>query len=264
MTDPDREQASPASLHFDALADTYAASRPPYPPELWADVVGTGVVGPGRRALDLGAGTGEAAGVLHSLGCDVVAVEPGHRMAAILRSRHPGIRVEETTSEEREWESAAFDVVTVATAIHWFDLGIVLPAVHRSLKKSGRLLVWRHVFGDPDAPPTAFRRTVQRITARRDRVREGAPESLEATAAAIAASGLFTIERTRRYSWQIDLTANRVLALFRTFSDWSTTEVEEASDEVDRLGGMVTEHYTSWLVDAAPVAGRSPASTLER
>jgi hypothetical protein len=47
-------------MHFDGIAASYSRARPPYPADLWRDVVATGLVTPGRRALDLGADGGEA------------------------------------------------------------------------------------------------------------------------------------------------------------------------------------------------------------
>ena len=80
-------------MHFDAHADTYADARPPYPAALWQRLRELGVLQPGRRALDLGARTGQATGPLLDAGVEVTAVEPGSRLAARLRDAHPGATV---------------------------------------------------------------------------------------------------------------------------------------------------------------------------
>lgn len=106
-------------LHFDGVAQSYAEARPAYPAELWRDVLATGLATPGRRALDIGAGTGEATGELLAHGMDVVAVEPGPRLAELLAERHPRAVVIRSRAEELRLEAASFDLVVAATSIHW-------------------------------------------------------------------------------------------------------------------------------------------------
>lgn len=242
----------PDPMHFDGLAASYAEARPPYPAPLWRDVLATGLVAPGRRALDLGAGSGEATKELLDHGMDVVAVEPGAKLAALLKERLPRATVIRARAEDIDPDSASFDLVVAATSIHWMDLGAVLPIVHRSLIAGGRLLVWRNVFGDHAADITPFRHEVERIVTRRGVVRPGKPEDVEATAEKLAESGLFTIDHITRYSWAIDLTTEQIRTLFGTFSDWTPSEVDQAASAVDALGGLVSEHYTSWLISAIP------------
>ncbi|WP_340699005.1 class I SAM-dependent methyltransferase [Cellulosimicrobium funkei] len=138
-------------IHFDALADSYGSARPPYPAELWERVRRTGLVAPGRRAVDLGAGTGEATGPLLAAGVDVVAVEPGTQLAAVLAARHPTAEVVVARAEDAELGRAAFDLAVAATSIHWMDLDALLHRLHRALVPAGRFLLWRHVFGDPSS-----------------------------------------------------------------------------------------------------------------
>lgn len=156
-------------MHFDGVARDYAAARPPYPADLWRDVLATGLVAPGRRALDLGAGSGQATGELVARGMDVVAVEPGPHLAEALAKRYPRATVIRSRAEDIRPDAASFDLAVAATSIHWMDLDLVLPIVHRALTTSGRLLVWRNVFGDSAADITPFRREVERIVRRRGR-----------------------------------------------------------------------------------------------
>ncbi|QIG39687.1 class I SAM-dependent methyltransferase [Microbacterium sp. 4R-513] len=247
-------------MHFDAIADDYSAARPPYPPELWARVRDTGLVGPGRRALDLGAGTGQATGPLLAMGPDVTAVEPGHRLAALLRARHPGAEVVVARAEDLTPADASFDLAVAATSIHWMDLDVVLPAVHRALTADGRFLVWRNVFGDAEAPVTPFRRRVSQIVERRgETVSGGDPEDAAATAERLSRSGLFAVHEICQWRWSIALDSHEIDRLFRTFSNWSADEAREAADAVRELGGQVIEHYSSWLIELVPRRQPPPA-----
>ena len=141
-------------MHFDGMADVYGAARPPYPGELWRDVLATGLVGPGRRALDLGAGSGQATGELLAHGMAVVAVEPGDNLAHVLEQRLPHVTVIRSRAEDLRLHGGSFDLAVAATSIHWMDLEVVLPIVHGALKTDGRFLIWRNVFGDADTEVT--------------------------------------------------------------------------------------------------------------
>jgi SAM-dependent methyltransferase len=244
MTDP---------MHFERMAEGYASARPPYPAELWRDVLATGLVAPGRRALDLGAGTGQATGELLRRGMDVVAVEPGRRLADAIEERFPSAVVVRSKAEDIRPGEATFDLVVAATSIHWMNLDVLLPIIHRSLKPAGRLLIWRNVFGDAAAEVTPFRQEVQRIVAARPASGAVDHESIETITRALRGSTLFRVEKSRLYRWTVDLTTEQVRALFGTFSNWTPDEVETAASEVAALGGSVTESYTSWLIEASPV-----------
>lgn len=241
------------AAHFDGRATDYAAWRPPYPRALWDRIRRTGLLQPDRRALDLGAGTGQATGPLLAAGLDVVAVEPGPRLAALLRSAHPTARVVGTTAEEARLPSDTFDLVVAATSLHWMDLDVVLPKVSDALRVGGRFLVFRNVFGDPEAPATAFRARVQEVVADRvDQDRSGRGEEVEPVAAQLTDSGHFVIKDREVFRWSVRLDERQVRGLFGTFSDWSEDEVDRVGDAVCELGGSVVEHYSSWLLVAAP------------
>ncbi|MDW4574149.1 class I SAM-dependent methyltransferase [Microbacterium sp. M3] len=241
-------------MHFDAGADDYDAARPPYPPALWGRLRALGLLEPGRAALDLGAGSGQATGPLLAAGLPVTAIEPGPRLAALLRRACPAATVIEARAEDAALGVGYFDLAVAATSVHWFDLDIVLPKLHAALTPDGRFAVWRNVFGDPDAPPTPFRaRIAEIVAARRPPARPGPPaEDLTAMSEALTASGLFRVDDCSTYRWTVEFDADAVRRLFGTFSDWSRDEVRQAAAAVTDLGGSVAEHYSSWLLVLAP------------
>lgn len=242
--------------HFEADADTYARARPPYPAALWQQVADLGLLVPGRRALDLGAGTGQATGPLVAAGLHVTAVEPGPRLASRLHAAHPEVEVVLARAEDLGTVGLApggFDLAVAATSVHWMDLDVVLPLVHRLLGPDGTLLVLRNVFGDPGRP-TPFRDRVEAVVrSRRAPGRPGPdPQDVDATVTALTGSGVFTVQRVHRYRWSTELDEGQVRDLFTTFSDWSAREVDQVGTAVRDLGGRVVEHYRSWLVVLTP------------
>lgn len=236
-------------MHFEAHADIYGDARPPYPPALWDSLRGLGVLRSGLRALDIGAGTGQATGPLLAAGLSVTAVEPGRRLAARLQRAHPDAAVIAERVEDAELPVGAFDIAIAATAIHWLDLDLALPKVHRALARDGRFLLWRNVFGDPDVR-TPFRERVERIVQDRGAPPHPGPdpEDVSALTAELTRSGLFTVDVVRTFRWDVELNDRQVFGLFSTFSDWTSEEADHAAAAVRELGGTVVEHYRTWLV----------------
>ncbi len=122
---------------FDRVAADYERYRPGYPDEAvrWlAERLG---IGPGRRVLDLAAGTGKLTRSLVALGADVVAVEPGAPMLAELRRVLPHVESHAGAAEAIPLPDASVDAVTIAQAFHWFRLEDALPELHRVLRPGG-------------------------------------------------------------------------------------------------------------------------------
>jgi SAM-dependent methyltransferase len=133
------------NLIFDQSAEVYDRVRPRYVKALFEDVAA--FVGPGRRALEIGAGTGQATESFLVLGFDVTALEPGAGMAAILRRKYgenPRFRVEETLFQDYAGEGG-FDLIYAATSFHWIDEEVGYPKALSLLKPGGALaLFWNH------------------------------------------------------------------------------------------------------------------------
>lgn len=124
---------------FDAAAKSYAAARPSYPGAAVAFLLGDH----DQDVLDLGAGSGALTRLLHRQAARVIAAEPSTNLLQALRESSPDAAVVEAGAEHLPFAGASFDVVTVATAFHWFDPIRALPEIARVLRLRGHLgLVW--------------------------------------------------------------------------------------------------------------------------
>lgn len=132
-----------ARLGFARGAAAYERGRPDYPPVAVGWLASRLKLGPGRRVVDLGAGTGKLTRQLVPFGAHVVAVEPVAEMAAQLRRAVAGVEVLETTAVATALASGSVDAATAGQSFHWFaDRGSLLE-IHRILRPRGRLgLIW--------------------------------------------------------------------------------------------------------------------------
>jgi SAM-dependent methyltransferase len=117
--------------------EVYEKGRPSYP----EGVVGALGIDASTRVVDLGCGTGKFTRLVQH--ARVVGVEPLAPMLAGFRSALPGIRVVAGTAEAIPVRNASVDVVTCASAFHWFDHSRALPEINRVLASGGRLgIIW--------------------------------------------------------------------------------------------------------------------------
>jgi SAM-dependent methyltransferase len=136
-----------AARGFSRSADAYERGRPEYPREALDWLAARLGLAPGRRVLDLAAGTGKLTRELVRTGAAVTAVEPVAEMRSLLP---PEARSLEGTAEAIPLDAASVDAVTVAQAFHWFDGERALAEIHRVLVPGARLaLVWNRRGSDP-------------------------------------------------------------------------------------------------------------------
>ena len=115
----------------------------PTRPRSWPASSGHARLGPERRVLDLAAGTGKLTRLLVPSGADVVAVEPVAAMRDEMRAVLPDLEILDGTAEAIPLGDGSVDAVTVAQAVHWFDLERAVPEMLRVLRPGGALvLVW--------------------------------------------------------------------------------------------------------------------------
>ncbi len=132
-----------ASAGFGAQADAYVRGRPDYPQEVTTWLERKLDLGPGKTALDLGAGTGKFTRRLLETGATVIAVEPIAAMRAQLNAVLPQIEVREGSAEALPLADATVDAIVCAQAFHWFATPAALKEMHRVLKPGGALgLIW--------------------------------------------------------------------------------------------------------------------------
>lgn len=132
-----------AGAGFARGAEGYAANRPSYPAGVadWlCDRLG---IAPGRRVVEVGAGTGKFTAALAATGADVIATDPVPEMLAELRAALPCVRTEVAAAQALPLTDGGMDALVCATAFHWFATPQVMAEFRRVLRPGGMLgLVW--------------------------------------------------------------------------------------------------------------------------
>ena len=131
----------PSAQGFRAAADDYERARPGYPEEARRWLSERLDLRPGRKVVDLAAGTGKLTRLLVATGATVVAVEPVAEMRLRLAAALPHVELLDGVAERIPLDDTSVDAAAVGQAFHWFDGDRALPEIHRIVRRHGRLAV---------------------------------------------------------------------------------------------------------------------------
>lgn len=129
--------------HFSVVAGNYAHYRPRYPRELFDYL--RSIVPRATRAWDCACGSGQATLELAERFEAVVATDASAGQIAEAPPR-PRVTWRVAPAEASGLPNCSVDLVTVAQALHWFDLDRFYAEVRRVLAVDGIIAVWSYGF----------------------------------------------------------------------------------------------------------------------
>lgn len=135
--------------HFSNLAEKYAQYRPHYPTELFAYLAS--LTTNRMLAWDCATGSGQAALGLVDYFDRVVATDASEEQICHAR-KHEKIEYLVEAAEQTGFINHSVGLVTVATAVHWFDFDPFYAEVRRVLTPGGVTAVW--TYHRPQISPT--------------------------------------------------------------------------------------------------------------
>lgn len=262
---------------FGAAAVDYDMYRPRYPDQLVDEVV---TLVPGRRVLEVGAGTGIATAAFVACGMAMTCVEPDAQMAAVLAAKLAGfaeVRVEVATFEEwsaaRPADAVGFDALISAQAWHWTDPKTRWGHAGAAVRSGGVVaLFWNEDhYTDPrlrEAYTAAYDRRGIQIRAVGPQpapllvpdkiVDQSRPEGWPA--GHTDADDYFTDLRTRRYHWTWRMPVADYVARVNTTSPHLILRPEQREDMtvelIATLSGYGDEIELSMTTDLATAVRR--------
>ncbi len=135
---------------FSTVAREYANFRPGYPPELFAWFARTCTSR--DAAWDCGCGSGQASIALAGHFAQVIATDVSSAQIAEA-TPHPAVIYRVAPAEHSGLADSSVDLVTVAQALHWFDVEAFYAEARRVMRPRALLAAWtypRPVFDDPE------------------------------------------------------------------------------------------------------------------
>jgi len=127
--------------HFSRLAAQYSAFRPTYPAALF-DYLAS-LCRKRRAAWDCACGSGQATLALAERFDSVIGTDASAQQIAAA-CVHPKVVYRVAPAEKSGLDPTSVDLVTVAQALHWFDLAPFYREVDRVLREAGVLAVWTY------------------------------------------------------------------------------------------------------------------------
>jgi ubiquinone/menaquinone biosynthesis C-methylase UbiE len=127
--------------HFSSVARSYADFRPHYPAALF-DYLKT-LVSDESLVWDCAAGNGQATFDLAQRFQRVIATDASAEQIASA-SPHPRIEFRVAPAEQSGLPDASVGLITVAQALHWFDLDRFYAEAKRVLRPGGVLAAWAY------------------------------------------------------------------------------------------------------------------------
>ncbi len=126
---------------FSGIAREYANFRPGYPPELFAWLAR---MAPARGTVwDCGCGSGQASVALADHFTQVIATDVSAQQIGAARA-HPRVRYSVAPAEKSGLGADSVDLVTVAQALHWFDVEAFYAEARRVARRGAVIAVWNY------------------------------------------------------------------------------------------------------------------------
>ena len=127
--------------HFSGIAQDYRKFRPVYPSNLFAFL---SFIAPGQdTAWDCATGSGQSAKVLAQTFSQVIATDASQAQIEQAAKSY-NIRYRVFPAEQTNIDDQSIDLITVAQALHWFDIDKFFAEANRVLKPGGVLAVWTY------------------------------------------------------------------------------------------------------------------------
>ena len=152
-------------LSFDSIPEQFDRYRPRYSAELFRDLIAYSGIGPGRSALEIGPGTGQATDPILETGCDYLAVELGEHLAAKMREKYgrfPNFRIVRDDFVTHDFGDMTFDLIYSAATIQWIPEETAFSKTF-SLLKPGGTLAMMLTRGDYRTPDEDLYQKIQKV-----------------------------------------------------------------------------------------------------
>lgn len=233
------------------VAERYARGRPYFHPAVIDRIARSLCLRePLSAALDVACGTGKSTVALTEIASRVVGADSSAGMLAHAET-HERVEYVEATAEDLPFEDESFDLVTVASAFHWFDRERFLSEARRVLNPSGWLVVYDNRFLGRMKENAAFESWVRENYAPRypSPPRDSRPISVEE-----ARRHGYVFVRTEEYTNEVRFSVEELAGYLETHSNVIAV-VEEGHESLSEAH--------EWLMGSLRDLSPGPTATFE-
>ena len=127
---------------FDLIPDQFDKFRPRYSEELFAYLNAEAGIGPGKRVLELGPGTGQATEPVLRTGCEYHAIELGEHLYRKMKEKYgrlPNFNIVNDDFITHDFGDMKFDMIYSAATIQWIPEEVAFAKTFELLKPGGTL-----------------------------------------------------------------------------------------------------------------------------
>ncbi len=239
-------------LIFDEDAQAYQRARPGYPEALIDDLMARTGLHRGERVIEIGPGTGQATRALTARGFSVVAIEPGQRLADVLRETVPGdVAVVATTFEDFSAPGGPVAAVMAFTSWHWLAAPARAANAAACLRPGGVLVTvtTHHVYGGT----TGFFHQAQACYERwdpatRPGIRLNPAHAIPVLRDEIDDDDAFDVPIHLRHEAEIAYTTREYIDLLGTYSGHRALDPRLRHGLLDCLRQLIDTHYAGHIV----------------
>lgn len=222
------------SPDYSSYAQQYAQARPTYPVDLFSYLAS--LVKNRNLAWDCATGNGQAALALTKHFKQIIATDISAEQIK-QAIPHPQVEYRVAKSEQSGLEDKSVDLVTVASALHWFDLDSFYTEVQRVVRPGGVLAAWSYHVGYVEPPfDELFLRFYQDVLydyfAPGARLVDDRYENIMLPREAIDARQFYMIA-----DWNL----NQMLAFMRSWSGTQQYIQDRGKDPIELIGDELEE-----------------------
>jgi SAM-dependent methyltransferase len=227
---PEPDVHAAAAAGYGRAADVYARARPSYP-EAAVDWL-LAELGPQRKVVEIGAGTGKFTALLVARGVEVVAVEP---VAAMRERLTELVDALDATAEALPFEDGSVGAIVASQSLHWTDVPRALAEFDRVLRPGGTVgLVWN--FRD-DAVP--WQRDLNALLGE---LRGDAPHSRDGRWQRAVESSAFAVAADAAWHWSVPTDAAGVVERVLSVSYVASLPDHAREAVVERVSELLRRH----------------------
>ncbi len=127
---------------FDTIPDQFDKCRPRYSEELFDFLNDRAGIGPGKRVLEIGPGTGQATEPVLKTGCEYHAIELGEHLYRKMKEKYGMLQNFNIVNDDfitHDFGDMKFDMIYSAATIQWIPQDIAFAKTFELLKPGGNL-----------------------------------------------------------------------------------------------------------------------------